>query len=460
MPKSNKPQGARQPASRTRRTEPQAPRNPHGQSHSGKGRVPRHPADEFSNRPPQSRPAAPPRSAPPAASSPAARPEGTTPRTSTARPAAATDARRSATRPAAATGTRSPFARPAAATGARTSTARPAATDARRADAHPAAATGARPPAAGGRSPRTGAAGTTAEGVPFTPRAPKQRVQRAKKMALRHGSVKVEKQSRELREKRVETRYLEDMRLQKALALTGLGSRREMEDLIAAGKVEVNGKVAELGCKISPEDKIRLNGKPVFVKWPDRLPRILIYHKQEGEIVTRDDPQGRVTIFDRLPQTKSSKWIAIGRLDVNTSGLMIVTTSGELANRMMHPSFEVEREYAVRAFGELTAEQMTQLTQGVELEDGPAHFQFISDQGGEGQNRWYRVILREGRNREVRRLFEFCGLVVSRLIRVRYGTLTLPTRLKRGQWVELGETEVADVLKWADLTLAGGVKPR
>lgn len=438
MPKSNKPQGARQPASRTRRTEPQAPRNPHGQSRSGKGRVPRHPADEFSNRPPQSRPAATPRAAP-AAASPAStttRLEGTPPRTPSARPAAATDARRSATRPATATGSpRTPTARPAT-------------------------ATGARPPAAGGRPPRAGAAGSAAEGAPFTPRAPKQKVQRAKKMALRHGSVKVEKQSRELREKRVETRYLEDMRLQKALALTGLGSRREMEDLIAAGKVEVNGKVAELGCKISPEDKIRLNGKPVFVKWPDRLPRILIYHKQEGEIVTRDDPQGRVTIFDRLPQTKSSKWIAIGRLDVNTSGLMIVTTSGELANRMMHPSFEVEREYAVRAFGELTAEQMTQLTQGVELEDGPAHFQFISDQGGEGQNRWYRVILREGRNREVRRLFEFCGLVVSRLIRVRYGTLTLPTRLKRGQWVELGETEVADVLKWADLTLAGGVKPR
>jgi|GEM_PF-121565 len=304
------------------------------------------------------------------------------------------------------------------------------------------------------RSPRPAAGGK----LYFTPSSRPAKVPRARKMAQRHGSLKEEKISRELRDKRVDTKYMPDMRLQKALALTGIGSRRDMEEQIAAGLVEVNGKVAELGCKIGPDDKVRIQGRQIFIKWPDRLPRIIIYHKQEGEIVTRDDPEGRVTIFDRLPQTRSSKWVAVGRLDVNTSGLMIVTTSGELANRMMHPSFEVEREYAVRTLGELTPEQMQQATRGVALDDGEAHFQHISEQGGEGANRWYRVVLKEGRNREVRRLFEFFGLTVSRLIRVRFGSLHLPARLKRGKFHELDEVEVAQVMKWAGLSLTGQQK--
>ena len=280
-------------------------------------------------------------------------------------------------------------------------------------------------------------------------------VQRAKRMQQRQSNQKVEQQARFLREKRVASHFMPEMRLQKALAQTGLGSRREMEDMIARGEVMVNGKVAELGCKITPEDQVRMGGRAIHIKWPDRVPRVILYHKQEGEIVTRDDPGGRVTVFARLPQTKSSKWVAVGRLDLNTSGLLLFTTSGELANRMMHPSFEVEREYAVRVLGELTQEQIKEATRGIELEDGPAHFERISDQNSEGANRWYHVVLKEGRNREVRRMFDHFGLQISRLIRVRFGSLVLPPRLKRGQFYELNEVEVSQVMKWAGLTLTG-----
>lgn len=222
-----------------------------------------------------------------------------------------------------------------------------------------------------------------------------------------------------------------------------------MEEAISAGRVEVNGKVAALGDKVAYGDRVRLDGKNVALKWPDRLPRVILYHKQEGEIVSRDDPEGRVSVFARLPKVSSSRWIAIGRLDFNTSGLLIFTTSGELANVMMHPRFEVEREYAVRVLGELTDEQMKLLTKGIELEDGVAQFNYISDEGGEGSNRWYRVILREGRNREVRRMFEHFGLTVSRLMRVRFGPVSLPGRLKRGNWTELEPQDVQKLLRWA-----------
>ena len=178
---------------------------------------------------------------------------------------------------------------------------------------------------------------------------------------------------------------------------------------------------------------------------------MLIYHKPEGEIVSQDDPEGRASVFDKLPKIKNAKWIAIGRLDMNTSGLLIFTTSGELANRFMHPRYEVEREYAVRIFGELTDGQMTQLTEGIELEDGPANFDSIKPQGGEGANHWYQVILREGRNREVRRLFEAFQLPVSRLMRVRFGPVNLPPRVKRGQMLKLEQKEVVGLLEWADL---------
>ncbi|MFC4158667.1 pseudouridine synthase [Chitinimonas lacunae] len=284
-----------------------------------------------------------------------------------------------------------------------------------------------------------------------------QPVERARKMRLRAGSEKQQKQEQQLREKRVEARYIGDLRLQKALALSGVGSRRDCDEWVAAGRVSVNGTVAEPGTRVRPGDMVRFDGRPVDIRWPDRLPRIVLYHKQEGELVSRDDPEGRVTVFERLPKVLSSAWVAVGRLDFNTSGLLVFTTSGELANRLMHPRFEVEREYAVRLLGELTEEQRQQLLSGIQLDDGEAHFDVLQDQGGDGKgkNHWYRVILREGRNREVRRMFEHFDLTVSRLMRVRFGPLQLPPRLKRGQYYELSETEVLSVLKWAGLSLTG-----
>ncbi|MDD5331104.1 MAG: pseudouridine synthase [Sulfuricella sp.] len=240
-------------------------------------------------------------------------------------------------------------------------------------------------------------------------------------------------------------------KLQKILAQAGLGSRRDMEELIKAGRVTVNGQVAELGTRVSETDVLRVDRKNVRVRSAEKMPRIMLYHKPEGEIVSRDDPDGRPSVFDRLPQMRTSKWIAIGRLDFNTSGLLIFTTSGDLANHLMHPRFEVEREYAVRTLGSLAPEQMKQLAEGIELEDGMASFDNISDQGGEGINHWYRVILREGRNREVRRMFEAVGLTVSRLMRVRFGVINLPPRLKRGQTLDLEPVEVKKVLEWAGI---------
>ncbi|STQ91296.1 23S rRNA pseudouridine(2605) synthase RluB [Iodobacter fluviatilis] len=280
-------------------------------------------------------------------------------------------------------------------------------------------------------------------------------VSRARRMQLRQGSVRELQMQKELRERRVATTEIPAERLQKALAFTGYGSRRAMEDAIAAGKVSVNGKIAALGSKVSLGDEVRFDGKKVVLKWPDRLPRIVMYHKQEGELVSRDDPEGRVTVFDRLPRLKSSKWVAVGRLDYNTSGLLLFTTSGELANRMMHPSFEVEREYAVRVFGELTQEQINEMLKGIELEDGTAHFARLERRGGEGFNHWYHVVLKEGRNREVRRMFEHFGLIVSRLIRVRFGSMTLPGRLRRGQFHELTELEILGIMRWAGLKING-----
>ncbi|TDR82648.1 23S rRNA pseudouridine(2605) synthase RluB [Paludibacterium purpuratum] len=294
---------------------------------------------------------------------------------------------------------------------------------------------------------------------PRDERTPAPKVARAKKLMLRDPGQKMQERARQLRETRVDYDRIEPVRVQKALAQSGVGSRREMEEWIEAGLVLVNGKKATLGDKVGPHDRVTVKGSSIKLKWADRLPRVILYHKQEGEIVSRDDPQGRVTVFDRLPQAKSSRWVAVGRLDVNTSGLMIITTSGELANNMMHPSFEVEREYAVRVLGEVTDEQRREMCKEIELEDGPARFDRIIDQGGEGSNHWYRVVLKEGRNREVRRMFEHFGLQVSRLMRVRFGQIGLPPRLKRGQFYELNEVEVAAVMKWAHLTMTGG-KPR
>lgn len=239
----------------------------------------------------------------------------------------------------------------------------------------------------------------------------------------------------------------EPQKLQKALAQIGLASRREIEEWIVAGRVSVNGKPAHIGQRVGPQDRVRANGRQVNLRFAPRAPRVLLYHKLEGEIVSRADPEGRPTVFDRLPRIGGGRWVAIGRLDFNTEGLLLFTSSGELANRLMHPRYELEREYAVRVIGELTPEQERALREGVELEDGTASFSTLVAGGGEGTNRWYRVTLNEGRNREVRRMFEAVGVTVSRLIRVRFGPVQLPPRLKRGMCAELAEEEVQALLK-------------
>ncbi|AKU12518.1 ribosomal large subunit pseudouridine synthase B [Azoarcus sp. CIB] len=234
----------------------------------------------------------------------------------------------------------------------------------------------------------------------------------------------------------------EPERLQKVLARLGVGSRREIEEWVVAGRITVNGEPAELGQKIGPGDRVKVNGRLVSVRFTTRAPRVLIYHKPEGEIVSREDPDGRPTVFERLPLLRKGRWIAVGRLDFNTSGLLLFTNDGSLANRLMHPRYELEREYAVRLLGELTDEQIESLKAGIQLEDGLARFTELTNQGGEGANHWYKVTLSEGRNREVRRMFEAVGLTVSRLMRVRYGPVTLSPRLKRGMWMEMPEEEV------------------
>ncbi|NIF52370.1 23S rRNA pseudouridine(2605) synthase RluB [Burkholderia sp. Ax-1724] len=231
-------------------------------------------------------------------------------------------------------------------------------------------------------------------------------------------------------------------KLHKVLAEAGMGSRRDMEELIIAGRVSVNGEPAHIGQRIMPTDQVRINGKPVKRKLASKPPRVLLYHKPTGEIVSHADPEGRPSVFDKLPPMKTAKWVAVGRLDFNTEGLLMLTTSGDLANRFMHPRYSVEREYAVRVVGELAEGMRQKLLHGVELEDGPANFLRIRDGGGEGTNHWYHVALAEGRNREVRRMFEAAGLMVSRLIRTRHGPISLPKGLKRGRWEELDDNQV------------------
>ncbi|MFO1321500.1 MAG: pseudouridine synthase [Burkholderiales bacterium] len=251
----------------------------------------------------------------------------------------------------------------------------------------------------------------------------------------------------------------QSQKLQKVLAQAGLGSRREMEELIEAGKVLVNGVPATLGMRVSPDDLVKVGRRQLRFKLSARLPRVIIYHKPEGEIVSRDDPDGRPSVFQHLPAIRSGKWLALGRLDFNTCGLLIFTTSGELANRMTHPRFEIEREYAVRIMGELTAEQKRALLQGVTLADGEARLDVLEEQGGSGSNRWYRVIVREGRNRLVRRLFEHVGHTVSRLMRVRFGIINLPPHLKRSQHLELTEAQTRSVLEWLAGTTGAPMAP-
>jgi 23S rRNA pseudouridine2605 synthase len=226
-------------------------------------------------------------------------------------------------------------------------------------------------------------------------------------------------------------------RLQKLMAAAGLGSRRALEKQIADGKVEVNGQAATLGLSVKQGDSISFDGKTWRVGSKPVRHRTLIYNKPEGEVTTRSDPQGRKTVFDRLPRVRGGRWVAIGRLDINTTGLLLLTTDGELANAMMHPSSNVDREYACRIRGEASEETLKKLKEGVELNDGPASFSDIQPAGGTGENHWYHVTIMEGRNREVRRLWESQGLMVSRLKRVRFGAAFLPKRLRVGQWSEI-----------------------
>ena len=241
----------------------------------------------------------------------------------------------------------------------------------------------------------------------------------------------------------------EGERLHKVLAQQGLGSRRKMEALIASGEVEVNGQRAQVGQVVTERDRVHVRRRKVKVRIGDDNPRVLIYHKPTGEIVSRDDPENRVSVFDRLPRPDHGKWVAVGRLDYNSEGLLLFTTFGELANRLMHPRYEVSREYSVRVLGELTPEQEDQLIDGIELEDGPARVTQLERIEGdsEGVNHWYKLTLQEGRNREVRRMFEHLGLTVSRLIRTRYGPVHMPSWLKRGQWKLLDEHETFNLLE-------------
>ncbi|WP_077531217.1 23S rRNA pseudouridine(2605) synthase RluB [Vreelandella utahensis] len=232
-------------------------------------------------------------------------------------------------------------------------------------------------------------------------------------------------------------------RLQKLLARAGLGSRRAIEGWISQGRVQVNGEVAQLGARATAQDEIVVDGRSVDLDSaasPTR--RVIVYNKPEGEVTTRDDPEGRPTVFERLPQLTGERWIAVGRLDISTSGLLLFTTDGELANRLMHPSWQVDREYAVRIFGEVDDAMAERLVSGVTLEDGDARFTDLVYWGGTGHNHWYYVAIMEGRNREVRRLWESQGVQVSRLKRVRHGPIFLPSRLSAGRWEELGQADV------------------
>jgi 23S rRNA pseudouridine2605 synthase len=241
------------------------------------------------------------------------------------------------------------------------------------------------------------------------------------------------------------------VKLHKVLADAGMGSRRDMEDLIIQGRVSVNALPAHIGQRIGPTDQVRINGKPVHRKIQTKPPRVILYHKPAGEIVSQSDPEGRPTVFDRLPKPRLGRWIAVGRLDFNTEGLLLFTTSGELANRLMHPRYGVEREYAVRILGELSQDSMAQLKNGITLDDGQAKFLRLTMGGGDGANRWYHVALTEGRNREVRRMFEAVGHTVSRLLRTRYGMFLLPPRLRRGKWEEVPAEGVAQLMRSAGL---------
>jgi 23S rRNA pseudouridine2605 synthase len=249
--------------------------------------------------------------------------------------------------------------------------------------------------------------------------------------------------------KRVLAPEADSPKLHKVLAQAGLGSRLEMEKLIAEGRVAVNNEPAHVGQRVQYGDQIKVNGKPLRIRIDPPPARVIAYHKPAGEIVSHDDPQNRPSVFRKLPRLMNGKWQSVGRLDLNTEGLLLFTSSGELANQLMHPRFGLEREYAVRVLGALSKDEKQKLLDGVMLDDGPAQFGSIEDGGGEGSNCWYRVTISEGRNREVRRMMEAVGHAVSRLIRIRYGAMVLPHGLRRGAWLELDEADIRSLMRAA-----------
>lgn len=237
-------------------------------------------------------------------------------------------------------------------------------------------------------------------------------------------------------------------KIQKILAHAGFGSRRQVEGWIQEGRITLNGRTATIGDRMTYHDKLCIDGREVkLIKSRNQKSRVLLYHKPEGELCTRNDPEGRPTIFERLPLIRNSRWICVGRLDYNTSGLLLITNDGELANKLMHPSSQIEREYAVRIRGEVAPDALEKLEKGLHLDDGFARFNQILDAGGNGSNHWYHVIVKEGRNRLVRRLWEKLGLTVSRLIRIRFGSLYLPSTLRRGRFIELSDEEVSGLVQ-------------
>lgn len=249
--------------------------------------------------------------------------------------------------------------------------------------------------------------------------------------------------------KRVLAPQTDSPKLHKVLAQAGMGSRLEMEKLIEQGRIAVNNEIAHVGQRVQYGDQIKVDGKPIRIRIDPPPARVIAYHKPAGEIVSHDDPQNRPSVFRKLPRLYNGKWQSVGRLDLNTEGLLLFTSSGELANQLMHPRFGLEREYAVRVLGALSKDEKQKLLDGVMLEDGLAQFGTIEDGGGEGSNCWYRVTISEGRNREVRRMMEAVGHAVSRLIRIRYGAMVLPHGLRRGAWLELDEADIRSLMRAA-----------
>jgi len=252
----------------------------------------------------------------------------------------------------------------------------------------------------------------------------------------------------------------EGEKLQKVLARAGLGSRREMEKVIQQGKVKVNGETAKLGDRVSSDDRVDVDGRRIKLEKPEeRRIRVLLYNKPEGEICTRSDPEGRPTVYDHLPPISGDRWISVGRLDFNTSGLLLFTNEGELANKLMHPSSVIDREYLARIQGDVDNDMKQRLKNGVELEDGMAKFTDVVDGAGEGRNQWFYCVVMEGRNREVRRLWESQGVTVSRLKRVRYGNIFIPSHVRVGQWVELTDTEIKELCGTAGINAPTSTQP-